>query len=522
MEPAEERPVIAIVTFTDARDEGISNPEVEEHLRKRQGELKTFLEEHDISVIDPLEHLRGRDSSWYGIRGINDIGKTVDILSHQRVDGVIIGTWTWSSPMFIKDFIRKFPKPLLYYSENDPFSGSLSQLAATCSSLMEWSVNVHALKHERVFGNRERILPWARGISAVSSMRESALMLWGGTYAVKMDQLQDDFLFLKSFMVRDILQEDQYILIKEAEKIRAEAPARCREFWDWCTRNGMNIVRDERMVTDEALQKQAALLLAARDRLEELEEENIRGVSIKCQPEIYAGYGVNACTLPAFLPFALNETGEQKVYPTVCEGDVKGLLTSMVLHGVNREVPPFFGDLVSVEKGYVEFANCGAGSLFWAGYSNRAEVSFPGVEAGANIHGNTGAAFNYFSPTADEVTVARLTRINGKYFMQMGTGKALDSRKVLEERLGSREKQHLAGTWGKLIVELGVDAENFVRVIGANHLHATLGDVTEELVVACRQWDIPILRLDSDEELVRFYSDIRSVGQGRHIWQSGT
>jgi L-fucose isomerase-like protein len=182
----------------------------------------------------------------------------------------------------------------------------------------------------------------------------------------------------------------------------------------------------------------------------------------------------------------------------------------MVLHEVNRGVPPFFGDLVSVENGQVEFANCGAGSLFWAGFSNKPEVSFPGVEAVSNIHGNSGAAFNYFSGEAPEVTVARLTRINGTYYMQLGKGRAPDSKRVLKEKLGERERDHLAGRWGKLIVDLGVDAENFVRVIGANHLHATLGDVTEEVRAACRQWNIPVVRLDSDDEMVRFYEDLKT------------
>jgi L-fucose isomerase-like protein len=110
--------------------------------------------------------------------------------------------------MFIKEFIRKFPRPLLYYTENDPMSGNLSQLAATCSSLMDWSVNEFARKHERSFGDRQAMLRWLRGVTAVSRMRESALMLWGGSYAVKMDQLQDDFTKLKSFMIRDVLLED--------------------------------------------------------------------------------------------------------------------------------------------------------------------------------------------------------------------------------------------------------------------------------------------------------------------------
>ena len=82
-------------------------------------------------------------------------------------------------------------------------------------------------------------------------------------------------------------------------------------------------------------------------------------------------------------------------------------------------------------------------------------------------------------------TVARLTRIDGVYYMQLGAGRELDARRFLQERLGDKEPGHLGGTWGKVVVDLGVRADRFVKVIGANHLHATLGDVTAEIEAAC-------------------------------------
>jgi L-fucose/D-arabinose isomerase len=509
-----DRPRIGIVTFTDMRDEGISSEAVERQLRSRQEELASFLASQGIQAVDPLATLRAGGSPWYGVRSFAEVDALMGILASASVDGAIIGAWTWSPPMLIKEFVRKLGKPILYYTENDPMGGSLSQMSATCSSLMEWSVNPFALTHERCFGNRREMAAWARGVHAAARMRESAALLWGGTYAVKMEQLQDDIPRLKSFMIRDILSEDQYVLVSRAEKIIRAEPKRIQALYSWMTGNGLQIRRDPRMVTDDALAKQGALLLAARDRLAELSAENIRGVSVKCQPEIYAEYGVNACSLPAFLPFAENELGGQFAYPTVCEGDIKGLLTSMLFHAINPQVPPAFGDLVSVGDDHVEFANCGAGSVFWAANSPRARDVFPRLKAVANIHGNSGAAYAYFGVEAPAITVGRLTRINGRYHMQLGTGRALDAQAFLARTLGDREPAHLAGTWGKVIVDLHVRGENFVKVIGANHLSATLGDVTAEVETACRLWGIPVVRLDSDEDMVRFYREVRTLPQG--------
>ena len=513
MKVLNNKPKIAIVTFTDDRDVGVSSKEVENHLRRKQDEVKIFLISNNINIFDPLDELREKDSVWYGIRTLQDVSSIISILSKYEIDAAIIGAWTWSPPMLVMEFVRKFSKPIMYYTENDPMSGNLSQFSATCSSLMEWGVNKYALKHERNFGNRREILKWIKAISAVSKMRESALLLWGGSYAVKMEQLQDDIPKLKSFLVREVLSEDQYILINRSEKIIKKQPDRINLFINWLKDNSLQIIYDDRMLTKESFKKQVALLIAARDRLEELKDENIRGVSIKCQPEIYSEYGVNACTLPAFLPFAENEEGSQQIYPTVCEGDIKGLLTSMLLHAINPDVPPAFGDLISVGDDHIEFANCGAGSIFWAKNSLKARDVLKSIKAVGNIHGVSGAAFSYYGIEASDITVARLTRIKGKYYMQLGTGRELDSEKFLTSKLGDKVENHLGQTWGKVVVDLGVKAENFVKVIGANHLSATLGNITNEVEIACREFGIPVVRIDSDEEMKDFYSKIRYLDQ---------
>jgi L-fucose/D-arabinose isomerase len=509
------QPEVAIITFTDDREDGISSPEVESFLEQKQMELKEFLELNGIDVADPLGELRKDSKGWYGVRNLEDVDGIIRILSNYSFEGVIIGAWTWSSPMTVMEFVRKISKPILYYTENDPMSGNLSQMSATCASLMEWGINTHALKHERCFDDRDCVLKWIKAVSAYNKIRESAMLLWGGTYAVRMEQLQDDIPRLKSFLIRDVLFEDQYILINRAEKILKNQQERIDKFKNWLLENGLKIKYDNSMLTHEAFDKQIALLISARDRLKDMEADNINGVSIKCQPEIYKEYGVNACTLPAFLPLAFNENGKQKIYPTVCEGDIKGLLTSMILFFLNNEVPPAFGDLVSVEDDYIEFANCGAGSLFWSANSNDIRKTLKNTEAVSNIHGVSGAAFSYYGKELDEITVARLTRIRGKHYMQLGKGRALDARKILNLKYGKKISGHLGQTWGKIVIDLGVKAQNFVKVIGANHLTMTKGDFTEEIEILCRQVDIPVVRIDSDRDMKEFYKNIRYLSNDR-------
>ncbi len=106
------KPRIAIVTFTDMRDEGISNDQVERHLRARQEELARFLEAGGVECVDPLRELRAGGSPWYGLRSFAEVDAVVHSLAAGGVDGAVIGAWTWSPPMLVKEFVRKLARPI--------------------------------------------------------------------------------------------------------------------------------------------------------------------------------------------------------------------------------------------------------------------------------------------------------------------------------------------------------------------------------------------------------------------------
>jgi L-fucose isomerase-like protein len=181
----------------------------------------------------------------------------------------------------------------------------------------------------------------------------------------------------------------------------------------------------------------------------------------------------------------------------------------MILFFLNPSVPPAFGDLISAEDDYIEFANCGAGSIFWAANSLNEKDALGNTTAIANVHGCSGAAFSYCGKAYPEITVARLTRIKGKYYLQFGKSKGLDTKSFLTKKLGRDFDRHLGYTWGKVTIDLEVKSDNFVKVIGANHLSATLGDFTEELEIFCRYTEITPVRIDSDDEMKKFYNEIR-------------
>jgi L-fucose isomerase len=322
-------------------------------------------------------------------------------------------------------------------------------------------------------------------------LRRSSILLWGGSYCLKMDHLQDDFPALKSFLVGDILTEDQLILAKRADEILANDAARISKFIGWLKRNGAKIEHLAPMLTAEVLDRQIALYLAAEDRLSQLRQtgEEIACVSIKCQPELSIEYGVTACSIPTFLPFGASPRGKKDAIPTVCEGDTKGAITCAILHFLVPAVPPLFGDLEALEPSHLMLSNCGGASLYWAAMSNKAKESLTHLRIRPQCQGATGAAYGYKTPRGP-VTVARLMRRDGEYTMQMGAGKvAKTTEKMIEENAWGT-------TWPHTAIDLGIDHRKLFAKIGSNHLSATTGDVTTELAYFCRLTGITVERLD--------------------------
>jgi len=276
---------------------------------------------------------------------------------------------------------------------------------------------------------------------------------------------------------------------------------RVDRFVSWLQEGGVTITRDDKMLTEQSARTQAALYLAARDRLRELDDEPIAGVSVRCQPELSEDYGCTACLLPAFLPFGTDSEGEQPVVPTVCEGDIKGLITCALLGLIEPGVPPLFGDLKYIGEDMLIISNCGGSSVYYAARSNDSKAALPHVTWAAQCQGAAGGAIGY-NGAPGPLTVARLIRIEGEHLMQLGLMRA---REITQE---VAEKIIWGQTWPHIAIEHGVQRDLLVRAVGSNHYCALPGDRTAEVEHACREAGIEVLRLDSDDALADFIAGL--------------
>lgn len=486
-------PVVGVVSFADPRAVSLKR-EAENYNRRSHREIVEYLKKNNCIVIDPCEEMFGRlglndKKKFFGVRTNDEIEKISRKLIQRDAECIIIGCWKWTEPMLVTTIVRKLNIPVLLFANSDPAWTGLGCMSAVGASLHETSPNRHALNHRRVYGNKEEVLKWVRGVCALQKMKESSFLLWGGTYCLRMEHLQDNIPFLKSFLVGDILQEDQYVLIKKAEEILKSKPARIDNFISWLEKNKVKITYDKKMLTEDSLKCQIALYLAAKNRFDELRNENIAGVSIKCQPELSEEYGVTACFLPAFLPFPEDSEGEKNIVSCVCEGDIKGLLTSAMLNFIEPQIPALFGDIREVRvnnKRILGISNCGAASIYYAANSCDAKKVLPNLSLKGQCQGKSGAAVGFLGKGC-KVTIARLGRIDREYEMQFGCYNMLD---VKPEML---EQFRWAKMWPMSIVDAPI--ENIAERTLSNHYSLIPGDFTQEIQYFCNESGIKSARI---------------------------
>ncbi len=352
-----------------------------------------------------------------------DLELSIKNLVRENVDCLIYNLKHWGRNALMAQLARRMDLPLALYCHTQNGLSGITITTSLSGILREMNFSSNINLHERFTDRmRDELLQWLKAVDTLTSLRVSRVMCWGGSYGAEMSYTRSDADALENLLIAEVLVEPEKALTDKAAEIISKETERISSFIEWTKECGMKIDKDNKMITDSSLAKQAALYLAARDRLDELSDENVRGVSIKCHFELsITDWGCTACTLPAFLPFPVDAEGEKVIVPTACEGDLNGLIGLLMLHFLNRSVPPLFGDLVEYRQDFVQMRNCGASSVYWAGHSTDAAETLPAVTFKPNMHGGSGAAVSYETPAADKITLLRLFRLRGKFWINHQT-----------------------------------------------------------------------------------------------------
>jgi len=200
------------------------------------------------------------------------------------------------------------------------------------------------------------------------------------------------------------------------------------------------------------------------------QEENLKGLAVRCWPEFFTELGCAACG-------AMSLMSDQRI-PCSCEADLNGTVTQLILQTLSDE-PAFGTDLVhmNLDEDTAVFWHCGLAPL---------SMADPKVKPRGIVHTNRKLPLLMeFSLKPGEITLARLSEATLDFQLVFGKAHMLAS-----------EKQ-FSGTSG--LVRFDNTARKVLDTIMTNglehHLSLTYGNFTAELAAIARYLKIPTLEL---------------------------
>jgi L-fucose/D-arabinose isomerase len=473
--------------------------------------LYRLLTQKGAEVVAPVARLAAQDpGAAGGIRDGRDLALCVDALRAARVDCAVIDVFHWARLPLVSAFVGQAEIPVAAFANTGDGWNGVPCAAAICGSVREHPRTRRAALVEAFLDtDTDGLFRWIAGASALSSMKRSKVMLWGGSYGAEMPYTRSDPAALEADFLAEVDTEQEEVLVERARRIIEGHHERIDRFFAWLASQGAAVRRDPKMVTPASLDYQAGLYLAARDRLDEMESDGgapVAAASIKCHYEMsIACQGCTACLLPAFLPFGADAEGPRRIVPFACEGDLNGVVSVALLHALNPSIPPLFGDLVAFRPDHILVRNCGGSSVYWAARSIDPDSGLPGVTLGANLHGKSGAAVHYETPAGGPVTFARLFRQDGRFGMLVGEGTVA----------AASESSRYDDPWPHTRLVLACDPALLFRAAPGNHGSLTEGRLAREVEVACGYAGVPVYRCDDDSGLRALLRSRGAAGEQR-------
>jgi L-fucose isomerase len=147
--------------------------------------------------------------------------------------------------------------------------------------------------------------------------------------------------------------------------------------------------------------------------------------------------------------------------------------------------PVLFADVrhYDSEDNFFDLCNSGQHATFFAARSYDPAVNLAKVEFyPESFYFPAGGASVRHIAAPGEVTLARLTRKDGRYVMRIIKGEFLD----FGEEKNEEKARATQIEWPHAFARLKVPVEEFLSSYSSNHIHGVYGDYVEELVHFCK------------------------------------
>jgi len=377
------------------------------------------------------------------------------------VDCIIILLGTWVFTPTVVDTLKAVDLPFGIWAEDNPASFSL-----TAGGIVHGSLDEMGIKHRFFYGSpnsvelREEIGAFIRASSAIRDLKGKRLCLVGGR-VMGMYTTMADIIQLKDLFEIELEHVDAVRIYLAAQNAPQQEVSRIKE---WIQISMGKVSTDEKV-----LERSIRLYIALKDVLV---KDGYSIAAVKCQDEMINNYASSCLAISL-----LNDEG----FTVSCESDINAALTMKILRSISGGVS-LFGDVnhLDLERNILRVVNCGSMPTFMA--KSRKDVDL------ANQYeymGKAGGATTVFCVKEADVTVARLSRIKGRYVMLASKGNTInvDKTKFKEAR----------EYWPHAFIKLNCNTKELIKNVRSNHVHICFGDAMREIAEFCTLKEIEFI-----------------------------
>jgi len=384
---------------------------------------------------------------------------------------VYVGSWTYANNTVTAAINADVPVVVWANSNVETFGivgGSIARGALDEIGIKNFLV-YGDFKDERLINNLKAYLNGIAGATKLKGMIYGE----GGSRSMGMITARiDPSEWLARFGV-DVDGFDQVDLMKRAQKYK---DAEIKEFIEWIKKQFGGIE-----VSEEVMGAQVRLYFALRELII---EKNYDFLSVKCLPEMPSCY-TTFCLAHVLLNDSCDDGfGENSSFVASCEADANGALTMQILNNISGKTT-MFTDVLYYDyyDNIIRMCNCGAQPTEFA--KSRKDVVWV-TEGLREFEWKMGGACPRYIGAPGELTIARLSRIKGKYVMLITTGNAVETPL---ERINETNSQQ-----PHVFTKLNCNPDEFIKSLRSNHIHVVKGNYKKELEVTCNILEIePII-----------------------------
>jgi L-fucose isomerase len=449
-------PRVALLTFSEGREDfyelrkGLVAQERDLLLRTCEGAL-------DVTTSEP-------------IRRKSELKAALAQLG--AVDAVLVDIPIFVEPALVAAVavLTQGTVPLVLLGNRRPDTSSLVGILGAGGVLDQIGIpHLRVWEDLEVTGLPSSLLAYVRAGRARRLLRGQTFGCFGG-YSLGIQTAAADPVQWQSLFGVEVKHIDQYMIVVEAERLPQElVEQHCR----WYSERVGGVYAEEATAT-AWLDRQMRSYLATRKLVRDLDLDFI---SVKCQSELSDHYALQ-CVSHSLLNDPWDADGRKEPLASSCEGDMDQALTMQLLKLLSSGKPTAALDvrLFEEDRGRFRLANCGSSPSAFATGADDPEEALAEVHLRPHVFGRAGGFATQFVFAPGEVTLARLARRAGRYWLAI-----LRGRTVAEPRERLKET---TWPWPHAFVEAAIDFPAFLAEFASNHICAVRGDVVEEL----EQW----------------------------------